>query len=1310
MLNKKIVAFFLCMAMLVGTVPTFVFADEADNTDEVVAEETVQPEEGEDEETETEEPEVTETEVVESKAPKATKAPAEAKKEKYHVYCQFADNTGRNTNSVSVATSEYAPGRTVVLRFSKDNDVDFDHKYIDYICAEQGLPKTTDGYLIIYEKDGKVMQAEQFDRQYSLDSTYFLMPEADVYVFCNFEVKPVGVKEGNITGGKIQYSINNQGAWFNVRKGEVSQTAHKGDTIYLRAEDGSRNIVWNITDANGKTVKTERVNDTTWKFTMPFYDVTVDAKFSDKMIYIDRSWNESTKEIEEEVRTVDSFTDVSSLSDRTGVTMSNGTYVLKSDKTFNDHRLTVSGNVKLILCDGHTLNCKYGIRVMPGSTLTIYGQEDDSGKLIAGKNDNCAAIGGNKDESNGNIIICGGTVKADGGKYATGIGSGDEADSVSGQIKIYGGKVTANGGTDAAGIGGGNQVSCGNIYIYGGKVNATGGEYGAGIGAGDDARSKAGTIRIFGGEITAQGGSEGAGIGGGNEIKKDEAKIRIEISGGDITAKGGELGAGIGSGDNGDAGDIIITDGEINAKGGHDGAGIGGGEDGSTDDIRISGGYVNAIGNDEGSGIGGGEDGDSGHIVISGGTVVATAGECGTGIGGGSASDLSHETVFHDIDITGGKVYAKGGAGCGIGSGVACEAAGSINISGDDTYVEASAKGSYAAIGTGYRSESVTINIKGGHVVANSCGGGAAIGSGIEAKPANINISGGFIEADGGNDAYGKIAIIATAFTTAVPKDFEHAQGAGIGGGCASDAGNIKITGGVIFAKGGNDAAGIGGGSTYGKNSGSGGNVVITGGTVYAYAGDMVIGKKVRAEAIGHGGYADTSNKPSANTIKLPGNYSVRYSDKTDDIPLDYEEAKAVCKDYKLSTSAARVSNCAKTQVVISACDHTEKKYTATEKEHAIYCANCLESLGTGSHVMNKDHVCEICGYKGKVCKIGFQANGGSGSMDDVELLKGSEYVLPACGFTSPADKSFDCWMIGKDTYEPGDKITVTEDTAISASWHKPTSLYGYTVSLDGEIAVNFHMELSDRTAQSNTAYMQFELPDGSIDKVLVRDAKTDVIEGKTYYVFTCKVTAKDVAGKIKACMVDDGKKGETYVFSVKEYAEYLLSKLGDSESDMKNRNIILALIDYGAAAKRYFNKEKIEEKSAAKSQTEDDFTAPETENNITGKVSFEGASLSLKSELTMSLYFKSDVKLNFRCLNKEVEYDRAGDYQVARIKGINPADLASKVVLLIDGHGSLAYSPLTFCHNVLTGDYDQNLKNVVRALYHYHKSLVALY
>lgn len=226
---------------------------------------------------------------------------------------------------------------------------------------------------------------------------------------------------------------------------------------------------------------------------------------------------------------------------------SDGWYVVSGEVTISS-RVAVSGDVHLILEDGCTLTADAGIQVHDTNALTIYGQTEGTGKLIANVTvAGNAAIGGNyyvtAGISGGNITIHGGTIEATstngagiGGGYGSTGGSG-------GNITINGGTVTATGNQMGAGIGGsggaGSGGNGGNITINGGTVIATGGG-GAGIGGGygNVSGGSGGNITITGGIIKATS-TDGAGIGGGTSgggtVKSDGTTT---IDGGTVTAVG----------------------------------------------------------------------------------------------------------------------------------------------------------------------------------------------------------------------------------------------------------------------------------------------------------------------------------------------------------------------------------------------------------------------------------------------------------------------------------------------------------------------------------------------------------------------------------------------------------------------------------------------------------------------------------------------------------------------------------------------------------------------------------------------------
>jgi len=104
------------------------------------------------------------------------------------------------------------------------------------------------------------------------------------------------------------------------------------------------------------------------------------------------------------------------------------------------------------------------IYIAPGQTLTIQG----AGTLTAYSNayePYGAGIGGGYDIPCGHIVINSGNIKAQGGYYAAGIGSGGKG-GYCGDITINGGNIMATGGDCAAGIGSGYESGyCGTITI-----------------------------------------------------------------------------------------------------------------------------------------------------------------------------------------------------------------------------------------------------------------------------------------------------------------------------------------------------------------------------------------------------------------------------------------------------------------------------------------------------------------------------------------------------------------------------------------------------------------------------------------------------------------------------------------------------------------------------------------------------------------------------------------------------------------------------------------------------------------------------
>ena len=160
------------------------------------------------------------------------------------------------------------------------------------------------------------------------------------------------------------------------------------------------------------------------------------------------------------------------------------TWYVATDDIAISSRVTVSGDVHLILADNCTLTISGGIQVTGSNALTIYGQGNGTGKLnaYAASGSHFAGIGGNV--------------------YTT----GESWTPVAGTITINGGNITATGDGNGSGIGGGSGGGYDAITINGGSVIAQSGNgrLSSGIGASGGEATSA-TITISGGTVVATG-------------------------------------------------------------------------------------------------------------------------------------------------------------------------------------------------------------------------------------------------------------------------------------------------------------------------------------------------------------------------------------------------------------------------------------------------------------------------------------------------------------------------------------------------------------------------------------------------------------------------------------------------------------------------------------------------------------------------------------------------------------------------------------------------------------------------------------
>lgn len=310
--------------------------------------------------------------------------------------------------------------------------------------------------------------------------------------------------------------------------------------------------------------------------------------------------------------------------------------------------------------------------------------------------------------------------------------------------------------------------------------------------------------------------------------------------------------------------------------------------------------------------------------------------------------------------------------------------------------------------------------------------------------------------------------------------------------------------------------------------------------------------------------------------------------------------------------------------------------------------------------------------------------------------------------------------------------------------------LAGYSLSLTGNIGVNFYMELSNDVVNDESAYMNFTLPNGTTSKVYVSGTHEDgstattdttVKNGVTYYVFTCEVAAKEMTSDIKAQMIGNNgeKKGTVYTYTVKEYADYILSHMSAEESDISKATIQLVkgMLNYGGAAQKYFGYKTDKLASDGLTLTGTVFNDTSIINNITNeankasvtcanaKVTFKSAYLSLNSttDLCVSVQFADDVTVKedmfaIWCNTDQISKDQ---YEVTKVNeencykitlhGVKASQLNEKYAFYVElsdtEYAELAYGTNSYAYTVMSSVCDninniESLREVVKALYAY--------
>ena len=200
-------------------------------------------------------------------------------------------------------------------------------------------------------------------------------------------------------------------------------------------------------------------------------------------------------------------------------------------------------------------------------------------------------------------------------------------------------------------------------------------------------------------------------------------------------------------------------------------------------------------------------------------------------------------------------------------------------------------------------------------------------------------------------------------------------------------------------------------------------------------------------------GYDPTTMDISGNTGTDAGDYTVRVTSKTDKWADGSTDAVTAAWSIGKATQEAPTGLIGVAPTTVGGSDGKISGVTdkmeyrmAGERIYTPCSGTEIENLSAGNyfvryaednnHFASSDAEVTVGGGASLAdCTITFDGNGGSGSMGPEIVKAETNYILPACGFTAPADQEFKAWEIGGTEYPVNAPVTVTADIIVKALW-----------------------------------------------------------------------------------------------------------------------------------------------------------------------------------------------------------------------------------------------------------------------------------
>ncbi len=314
-----------------------------------------------------------------------------------------------------------------------------------------------------------------------------------------------------------------------------------------------------------------------------------------------------------------------------------------------------------------------------------------------------------------------------------------------------------------------------------------------------------------------------------------------------------------------------------------------------------------------------------------------------------------------------------------------------------------------------------------------------------------------------------------------------------------------------------------------------------------------------------------------------------------------------------------------------------------------------------------------------------------------------------------------------------GDSITYTYATGktgcdlsvtLSVTYAVDAEVSQVSVTLDGDIGVNFYWTLGDTVINDSTAYFLVTLPNGDAEKIMVSDAPkgTPIGSSTEYYKISGYVAAKEMAEDIVVELYAGGELIACANCSVRGYAERAFAYSDDAELIAMMKQ----MLNYGAASQVLFNHNTNDlansiledsDKTVA-AVTENDVTAAAVSGSVSGITNIEFSCI-WETKTTLRHYFTiasgSTEGYTFKVGETVVEPVLTADGMMyyVDIPDISATDLGTDYVFTITNGSetqTITASVHSYMSSVIKYSDDMDLKNAINAMYAYNQAAIAYF